>query len=535
MSAASLAMPARTPGCKPERALLAAAALTLVSAGCSGGKGAPDGGAPGEGDDRAGAAAAPWFVDETLERGVDFVHRSGHADRYLFPELMGGGVALLDKDDDGDLDLFLVQSGSLTEPDVGGHRLYENDGAGRFTDVTEAAGITPGGYGMGAAAADFDGDGDVDLYVTCVGPNRLLRNDGVGRFTDVTEAAGVGDAGWGTSATFLDLDLDGHLDLFITNYVDWSLATEKDCFDPTGLADYCSPTAYGAPSVDTLYRNNGDGTFDDVSLAMGLDATPGNGLGAVAGDFDGDGQTDLFVANDQMPDSLWLRGDDGRLVDRAERLGCARDPHGNPRAGMGVDAVDVEGDGDLDLLVVHMAREQDGFFRNRGEGFVEETRLSGIGMGTFRRTRFGVGFHDFDADGWLDLYVANGRVNQMMAPISEDDIYAEPNSLLRGLPSGRWEPVVPAGGTASEVLLTSRGAAFGDLDGDGAVDVVVGNRDGRPQLLRNVSAGENRRLVVRLVDGGRDAVGATATVTVSAPSSTAVISNSQRSPVGVFR
>jgi len=459
-------------------------------------------------------AVPPWFVDEARERGIDFVHRSGHDERYFFPELMGGGVALFDKDGDDDLDLFLVQSGSLTAPEGAAHRLYENDGSGRFVDVTSSAGITPGGYGMGAAVADYDADGDLDLYITCVGPNRLLRNDGAGNFTDVTEEAGVGDPAWGTSATFLDVDQDGHLDLFIANYVDWSIATEKDCFDPTGQADYCSPMAYGAPSTDTLYRGNGDGTFQDVSVAMGLDASPGNGLGVVAGDFDGDGLVDLFVANDQMPDCLWLHGGEGRLVNRAERFGCARDPHGNARAGMGVDAADVEGDGDLDLLVVHMAREQDGFFRNRGGGFVEETRQSGIGMGTFRRTRFGVGFHDFNNDGWLDLYVANGRVNQMMPPIAEDDIYAEPNSLLAGTSDGRWEPVTPAGGTLPPVQLTSRGAAFGDIDGDGALDVVVGNRDGRVQLLHNVSAAGRGSIVLRLMDGGRDALGAAASIQV---------------------
>jgi len=477
-------------------------ALLLGLTACSGDPTSPEtsGGGPA------------WFVDEGLERGIDFRHRSGHEDRFLFPELMGGGVALFDKEGDGDLDLFLVQSGSLERPETADHRLYENDGSGRFLDVTSASGVTPGGYGMGVAAADYDADGDVDLYITCVGPNRLLQNDGGGHFIDVTDGAGVGDGSWGTSAAFLDFDGDGHLDLFITNYVDWSLATEEDCFDPTGQSDYCSPLAYSAPSVDTLYRANGDGTFQDVTAAMGLGASPGNGLGVVAGDFDGDGLVDLFVANDQMPDSLWVHGEDGRLVDRAERFGCARDPHGNPRAGMGVDAVDVEGDGDLDLLVVHMAREQDGFFRNRGGGFVEETRQSGIGMGTFRRTRFGVGFHDFDNDGWLDIYVANGRVNQMMPPISEDDIYAEPNSLLQGLPEGRWRPVEPSGGTAPEVLLTSRGAAFGDLDGDGAVDIVVGNRDGRPQVLINVAAGARRPLTVRLLDGSTDALGATATI-----------------------
>jgi len=455
-----------------------------------------------------------WFVDEGLERGVDFTHRSGHEERFLFPELMGGGVALFDKDGDGDLDLFMVQSGSLVRPEASDHRLYENDGSGRFLDVTRASGITPGGYGMGVAAADYDADGDVDLYITCVGPNRLLQNDGGGRFTDVTHVAGVGDGSWGTSAAFVDFDRDGHLDLFITNYVDWSLAEEEDCFDPTGLPDYCSPLAYSAPSVDTLYRANGDGTFQDVTAAMGLEASPGNGLGVVTGDFDGDGMMDIFVANDQMPDSLWVHGEDGGLVDRGERLGCARDPHGNPRAGMGVDAADVEGDGDLDLLVVHMAREQDGFFRNRGGGFVEETRQSGIGMGTFRRTRFGVGFHDFNNDGWLDIYVANGRVNQMMPPISEDDIYAEPNSLLAGTPEGRWESVAPAGGTSPAVELTSRGAAFGDIDGDGGIDVVVGNRDSRVQLLRNVAWQGGQWIALRLLDGGRDALGATASVEV---------------------
>lgn len=462
------------------------------------------------GTDSPAPAAPAWFVEEASVRGIDFQHRSGHADRFLFPELMGGGVALFDMDGDTDLDLLLVQSGSLVDGAGGAHRLFENDGTGHFSDVTAASGIEPGGYGMGVAVGDFDGDGDPDLYVTCVGANRLLANDGSGHFEDVTEAAGVGDTGWGTSAAFLDFDADGSLDLYVANYVDWSIATEKDCFDPTGQPDYCGPSAYDAPARDTLYRNNGDGTFTDVSDALGLDAGRGNGLGVVAGDFTGDGLLDIFVANDQMADNLWVHGADGTLVDAAERWGCARDPHGGVRAGMGVDAADVDGDDDLDLLVVHMAREQDGFFRNRGSIFVDETRRAGIGMGTFRMTRFGVGFHDFDADGWLDLYVANGRVNLMMAPITLDDVFAEPNSLFRGLEDGRWEQVLPAGGTSEPIIATSRGAAFGDVDGDGLIDIVVVNRDGPAHLFHNVVTDPGHWLMARVVEHGRDALGARA-------------------------
>ncbi|MEM1453221.1 MAG: CRTAC1 family protein [Planctomycetota bacterium] len=484
----------------------------VLAASC----GADSGGdADAEGDARGPAASGPaWFHEEARARGIDFDHVSGHEERFLFPELMGGGVALFDMDGDGDLDAFLVQSGSLVKEARGEHRLYENDGTGRFADVTAASGIEPGGYGMGVAAGDFDVDGDVDLYVTCVGPNRLLANDGTGRFEDVTESAQVGDPGWGTSAAFLDHDGDGDLDLFVTNYIEWSVETEKDCFDPTGQPDYCGPIAYEAPARDTLYSNDGDGTFTDVSALMGLDAAYGNGLGVVPGDFDGDGLVDLFVANDQTPDNLWLRGEDGRFCDRAERMGCARDPHGGVRAGMGVDAADVDGDDDLDLLVVHMAREQDGFFRNRGATFVEETRRVGIGMGTYRMTRFGVGFHDFDADGWLDLYVANGRVNLMMAPVSATDEYAEPNSLLRGLPDGRWEPVEPVGGTAEPIISTSRGAAFGDVDGDGGIDVLVVNRDGPAHLYVNAVQDRGHWLTLRLVDGGCDALGACASIEI---------------------
>ena len=442
------------------------------------------------------------------------MHRSGHDKRFLFPELMGGGAALFDMDGDGDLDAFLVQSGSLTEPTAVSHGLFENDGHGHFRDVSQGRGVQLIGYGMGVAAGDYDGDGDVDLYITCVGPNHLLKNDGSGHFQDVGTETGVADSAWGTSASFLDYDLDGDLDLFVTNYVDWSEDEEMECYDPTGQPDYCNPTTYEAPSRDVLYENQGDGTFKDVTEAMGMGDSLGNGLGVVVGDFDADGFLDVFVANDQTADRLWTHGRDGRLRDVAEATCCARSPYGLARAGMGVDAADVDGDDDLDLLVVQMARESDGFFRNQGRFFVEETNRVGIGMGTIRMTRFGVGFQDFDSDGWLDIFVANGRVNLLMSPLDKDDPYAEPNTLMRGTPAGRWEVVVPAGGVIGPLIATSRGAAFGDVDGDGAIDVLVVNRDGPAHLLMNCVPERGHWLIVRLLDRGRDALGASARVKI---------------------
>jgi len=471
---------------------------------------APGARAPGE-----DPGSAAWFSEEAEARGLVFRHRSGHAERFLFPELMGGGAALFDLEGDGDLDVFCVQSGSLVAPATGGHRLFANDGQGRFTDVTAASGVAVPGYGMGVAAGDADGDGDEDLYVTCVGPNVLLSNEGGGRFRNATAEAGVGDPGWGTSAGFFDYDADGDLDLFVANYVRWSLETEQECFDPTGQPDYCSPTAYRAPARDTLYRNEGGGRFVDVSEEAGLSQAFGNGLGVVFADWDGSGTLDVFVANDQTPNQLWLNSGAGTFEDAAELFGVARDPMGGVRAGMGVDAADVDGDDDLDLLVVHLARETDGFFRNRGGHFVEETTRVGIGMGTFRMTRFGVGFADFDQDGWLDLFVANGRVNLMLAPVDPGDPYAEPNSLLRGTSEGRWEPLQPPGGTRAPLVATSRGAAFGDLTGDGAVDVVVVNRDGPAHLLVNRAPERGSALLLRLDEGdGRPARGAHATLVI---------------------
>jgi len=481
--------------------------LTLlgVALGCG------SGGDEASPSSKAGQLEDVWFREQSVERGLTFQHRSGHDTAFYFPELMGGGVALFDMDGDGDLDVFLVQSGSLAVdgPPSAQHGLFANQGDGTFQDVSASGGVETPGYGMGVAAGDYDGDGDVDLYVTNVGANVLLQNDGAGHFTDVTATAGVGHEGWGTSACFFDYDADGDFDLFVANYVVWSKQTEQECFGPTGQPDYCSPTVYDAATRDVLFRNEGDGTFTDISAAAGLGAAYGNGLGVVPGDFDGDGRLDLFVANDQTPDQLWLNQGNDTFRDDAELRGCARDRNGSARAGMGTDTVDVDDDGDLDLLVVHLARETDGLFRNMGTHFREETTRAGIGQADIQMTRFGVGFADFDNDGWLDVFVASGRVNLSMEPISSEDPYAEPNVLLRGTGPCRWEATSAGGGTSPPLIATSRGVAFGDVDGDGAVDLVVANRDGPAHLLINHAPSRGHWLLARIVErNGSDALGA---------------------------
>ncbi len=454
----------------------------------------------------------PWFEEAARERGIDFVHESGHREHYLMPEIMAGGAALFDMDGDGDLDAYLVQGGSLEGGPQYFNQLYRNKGAGRFENVTAESGSGDGGYGMGVAVGDYDGDGDTDLYVTNVGANALLQNDGLGRFTDVTGQARVGDRSWGAGAAFLDYDGDGDLDLFAANYIDWSLETRKECANSLGGPDYCSPQDYKAPVRDLLYRNNGDGTFTDVSLAAGLDAAFGNGLGVVCGDFDGDGRTDIFVANDSVMNQLWMNRGDGTFVDQALLRGCALDDSGIAKAGMGVSAVDVDDNSTLDLLVVNLESETDSFYRNQGTYFTDATAAVGLAWGTHLYTRFGVGLLDFDNDGHLDLYAANGRIDRGSSTRTAADPFAEPNLLFGGRPNGRFEEVLPRGGTSELLVATSRAAAFGDVDDDGGVDVLVVNRDAPAHLLLNVVAARGEWIAFRVLnEHGSAALGAVVT------------------------
>ena len=436
--------------------------------------------------------ARPWFTNVVSGSGLSFIHHSGASGRFWLPEMESGGVGLLDYDSDGLLDVFCVDGGSLDpdRPAAPAHRLYRNLGHWRFEDVTAAVGLAcPSGYGMGCTVGDYDGDGREDLYVTQVGSNRLYRNRGNGTFEDVTTRAGVAVNRFSTSAAFVDIDQDGDLDLMVVNYVRWSPNIEMECFSDGGRRDYCSPRNYNAPAPTVLFRNRGDGTFEDVTAAAGLDRAYGNGLGVATGDFDHDGRIDLFVANDATPNQLWLNRGQWRFEDDAPLRGCALNSMGIPRAGMGVVAVDLEQRGWLDLFVTHLVGEGNGFFRNQAGLFVDAVTQEGPMAGSLPHTGFGVSATDFDNDGQLDLYVANGRVRLGASPTSSStDPFAEANSLSRGLGGGRFTAVHPEGGTIPLLEATSRGLAAGDLDNDGAQDLVVVNRDGPVHLLRNISA-----------------------------------------------
>lgn len=455
-----------------------------------------------------------WFEDVAGDHGLSFHHVSGATGAFLLPEIMGSGAAFADVDGDGDLDAYFVQSGTFgSVSNTFANQLFLNRGDGHFV-LSPGSGAEDGGYGMGVATGDYDGDGDIDLYVTNVGANVLLRNDGDGSFTDVTGPSGTGDPGFGTAATFFDPDGDGDLDLFVVNYVAWSPGMERDCYNlGTGVRNYCDPGNYQAPALDRLYRNNGDGTFADVSAAAGLLAARGNGLGVISADFDNNGHPDIFVANDKTMNRLWLNQGGLVFVDEAILWGCAMDDHGITKAGMGVAVGDVDDDGDADLLVVNIEGETDSLFRNENSYFVDASAALGLGTVSRRYTRFGVVMADFDSDGWLDLFEANGRVTYATEAEAKD-VFAEPNRLYRGKPGGRFT-VEPLTTPARSRIHTSRGVALGDVDGDGGLDLLVMNKDAAPYLLLNRHPGRQRSVRFRLVDEkGIDVHGATVTGTV---------------------
>ena len=456
--------------------------------------------------------------------GLDFVHVNGMSGQKYFVEMAGAGGGFFDYDNDGDLDLYLVQGhpiGTTAEAspqDRYRDRLFRNDlietGTLHFTDVTEASGLQATGYGMGVAAGDVDNDGFVDLYVTNWGGNQLWRNNGDGTFSDVTQPGVTDDPRWSTSAAFLDFDRDGWLDPMVVNYVAYSLATEHECFATrSGRRDYCGPHSYN-PEPDRLLRNRGDGTFEDVTLRMGLARTYGAGLGVVVADFNADTWPDIYVANDGMENQLWMGQGGERFEDQAVMAGTAVNMQGAPEASMGVVAEDFDGDGDEDLFMTHLNGETNTFYANLGQGLFEDrSRRAGLGQASWAYTAFGTGAFDYDLDGWLDLFIANGEVRIIPAQADQSDPLPlkQPNQLFHNRGDGRFEEVPVWGGDDTDLAEVSRGTAFGDVDNDGDVDVLLFNNNGPARLLRNEVGQASYWLGLRLVDeAGRLVLGARA-------------------------
>ncbi len=470
--------------------------LVLIIAGCTGNSGTP---VPLE---KQHHESTPWFRILTAESGFDFAHSIGDQRRYWIPEIVAGGVALFDYDNDGDLDIYCVQSaGTLAGDRTGtvGNRLFRNEGDLRFTDVTSEANVGDNSYGMGACCSDYDRDGDVDLFVSNVGADVLYRNRGDGTFENITTIANLGDPGLAASAAFIDLDGDRFPELYVTHYVLWSPEKELTCGSGSGQ-DYCSPNNYRAPAPDLLYRNRTDGSFENISEVAGIRTRYGNGLGVIGADLDQDGKPDLYVANDGSPNQWWRNLGNLRFEEMAVTSGCAVNLNGIAEAGMGVQATDVDEDGDLDLFMTHIRNETNTWYRNDGGVFTDATMLTGVAATSRDATGFGMGYQDFDHDGVLDLYVANGKVLRVRDSRDGDDPYAEQDHLFIGLGGARFQEVQPRGGLLSAPSYTGRGVAFGDLDNDGDRDLVVINSNGPAMILVNEAKKKGRSVTLALVD-----------------------------------
>ena len=470
-----------------------------------------------EADSTQPHADAAVFTDITQQAGLEFHPVNGASAQKHIVETMGSGALFFDFDDDGWLDVFLVDGGSVADAGVGArarHRLFRNKGKGEFEDVTRASGIEHHGYGMGACAADYDNDGRVDLYVSNYGPDQLFHNDGEGRFTDVTRRAGVGSDLLGTGCAFADIDNDGDVDLFVANYVDPD--SSKICGDARARA-YCRPDVYaGVPSA--MYRNNGDGTFADVTKASGLDRTDGKALGVVFVDYDNDGRVDLFVANDLTRNFLYHNEGKGRFKEVGLPAGVALASDGRVRAGMGTDVGDYDGDGLMDLVVTNFESETHSLFRNLGRSlFADATFESGVGPVTLPFLGFGVAFFDCDNDADLDLAIANGHVLDNASLFRSTSRYAQRNLLLRNDGKGHFSEVGRQAGAAWGIEKVSRTLVTGDIDNDGDLDLLVSNNGQPPDLLRNERApGSGHALLMRLrgTQSNRDGLGALVTATV---------------------
>jgi enediyne biosynthesis protein E4 len=461
------------------------------------------------------AAPALFAPVPAAQSGILWSHTNGRSPNYYLPETTGAGCAFLDFDNDGWMDIFLVNSGAcdfFKPASPLSHALYRNNRDGTFTDVTAKAGIGNTGYGMGIAVGDYNRDGYPDLFVTGYGGCTLYRNNGNGTFSDVTAASGIATPGWASSAVWFDYDNDGRLDLFVCRFVDYSQAANQFCGNGgTGERHYCIPRIY-PPTASWLFHNNGDGTFTDVSLATGIASALGKGWGVVAADVNNDGWMDLFVANDTVPNFLWVNHQ-GKFKEQALEAGVAYSADGRARSGMGVDAADLDGDGWLDLTVTNVDQEMYSLYRNRQDGTFEDLApAGGMGEATRAMSGWGLRFFDYDNDGDVDLFIANGHPDDQIEMHSAQVKYREPPLLFHNQ-GGALKNVSASAGPVFRQPLAARGLALGDFNNDGAVDVLISTNGGAPLLLRNQAAATNHWLGLRLVGqtANIDAIGARVT------------------------
>ena len=460
------------------------------------------------------------FTRVTDAAGIQFRHFNGATGEKHLIETMGGGVALFDYDNDGHLDIYFVNGAPLT---VGGvsnpdalqpiNRLYRNNSDGTFIDTTHRAGVGDIGYGIGCCVADYDNDGNSDLFVTNYGQNLLYHNDGDGTFTDVTTEAGiVGEPRFSAGCAFADYDNDGWLDLVVVNYVAVDLKTAPDC-SQAGIPAYCRPEDF-APEPDVLYRNNGDGTFTDVTQDTGI-VSLGRGLGAIWTDIDNDNWLDLYIANDREPNFLYQNNGDGTFTELGELHGIARNEHGDVESSMGIDTADTDNDGDFDVILTHYQAETNTLYQNDGNGiFWDITAQSRLSEPTLLPLAWGTGFVDFDNDGWLDLFFANGHLHDNIAELEEIGVYKQQNQLFRNRGDGVYTDISDLSGEGMLIEKSSRGAVFGDYDNDGDLDVLVTNINDTPDLLRNDTPPVHHWLSIKLVGkkSNRDGIGAKVTL-----------------------
>lgn len=461
--------------------------------------------------------SASFLKDVTSQVGLNFKHEPGVDGSYFMPESIGSGVALFDYDNDGDLDIYLINGNyhnrqrNQASPE---NQLYRQEANGIFLNATDESGLGDTGYGMGVAVGDIDNDGDLDVYVSNYGPDQLYMNNGDGTFQNITRKAGIDNTAWGCSVTFLDFDLDGYLDIYVTNYVNYDPSSV--CMDRAGRPDYCGPDGFsGVP--DVLYHNNRDGTFTDVSVASGIAQVASKGLGVVSADFNGDHLPDIYVANDGMPNHLWINQGNGTFKDLALELGAALNEMGQAEASMGIALGDADSDGDLDLFLTHLRTETNTFYRfsDQTVGFLDDTTPAGLAGPSLPYTGFGTGFFDYDQDGDLDLVVVNGRVTRGPLLVKTNnpdywDDYAEPNFLFENKGNGRFENISHLVPEFSQVIENSRGLAFGDMDNDGDVDLLVTNEGGLARLFKNEYPRKGHWLNIRAINPKlhRDAYGA---------------------------